>query len=353
MPLLATLLCAGAPTYVEMRDAQWTIPADPTHVHVGAHERESPFHLRPGPGRAVVRESRVERSALPFRDLLVSWNVDAPARTAFVVELRVSESGDAAWSPWMHVGDWGAPAFAPPLDRRIASCDGGRVDVDHFRGERAFRAAQLRLTAYATAGEPTLEIRRAKLCFADRERAVAPIEPLAARPLGTVLDVALRSQKAEASEIASRICSPTSVAMVLAFRGVDATTLAVAERAYDPVHAIYGNWPRNVQAAYSFGVRGYLTRYADWNAVERAIADGTPIVVSIAARDGQLAGAPYASTEGHLLVLVGFDARGDCVVNDPAAPDAASARRTYRREDMDVVWMRRGGTAYVLDEARR
>jgi len=352
MSILAWILLAGGPHYVELRDARWIGPSDASGRSADAVERRYSCRLRPEPGRPAVRESLTERSAQPFRDLLVSWNVDAPPRTGFVVEVRVGTESDGGLSPWMHIGDWGEPALAPPLADRQSKCVGGEVLVDWFRGERTFRSAQVRVRGFATAAGPEIEVQRLRICFSDREHAVAPLEPLDPRPFGRVLEVAPRSQMAEREDVASRICSPTSLAMVMRFRGVDAPTMAVAERAFDPVHEIYGNWPRNVQAAYSFGVRGYLTFFSDWAAVEQTVAEGTPIIVSIAAKAGQLKGAPYAATAGHLLVLVGFDREGNCVVNDPAAPERASVRRVYDRAELQSVWMDRGGTAYVLEGQR-
>jgi hypothetical protein len=139
--------------------------------------------------------------------------------------------------------------------------------------------------------------------------------------------------------------------MVLAYRGVERPTREVADLVYDAVHEIYGNWPRAVQAAYTYGVPGYLTRFSDWDEVRREIAGGQPLIVSVRAAEGELRGAPYPSTDGHLLVLVGFTRTGDVVVNDPAAPEAATVRRVYARSELETVWLRRGGTAYVLGPA--
>jgi hypothetical protein len=49
-----------------------------------------------------------------------------------------------------------------------------------------------------------------------------------------------------------------------------------------------------------------------------------------------------------LLVLCGFDERGDVFVNDPAAGTPELGQLTYRREQLERVWMARGGTSYVL-----
>jgi hypothetical protein len=160
--------------------------------------------------------------------------------------------------------------------------------------------------------------------------------------------VPFRSQRAEDPKIAGSICSPTSVAMLLAYRGVDRPTAEVAELLYDREHEIYGNWPRAVQGAFTSGVPGYLTRFSGWSAVEDAIAREQPLVISIRAKKGQLTGAPYEKTDGHLLVLCGFDANGDCLVNDPAARDAEHGQITYERSELEACWMGNGGVAYVL-----
>ena len=43
-----------------------------------------------------------------------------------------------------------------------------------------------------------------------------------------------------------------------------------------------------------------------------------------------------------------MDPSGGIHVNDPAAPTQKQGRATYRRDELDEVWLRRGGTAYVL-----
>ncbi|PYP99333.1 MAG: hypothetical protein DMF83_30930, partial [Acidobacteria bacterium] len=67
---------------------------------------------------------------------------------------------------------------------------------------------------------------------------------------------------------------------------------------------------------------------------------------------GELGGAAVAATSGHLLVLVGLE--GDTVlVNDPAAPTAASVPRRYRADELGNAWLARGGIGYVLFDLAR
>lgn len=301
-----------------------------------------------------------------FQEALLSWNVSLPKGTGVCVELRVRENGKMPWSPWLYVGDFG-PVTPPPLYLRkddpggprfdfaaplTTSFDGGKIDVDFFVSERTWNRAQYRVrTVNAEPGNAqAVLLRRVTLCFS-RKVEGAPTQPAPA--LDKRIAVPFRSQKTEKPEIAGRICSPTSLAMMLEHRGVQRTTLEVAELCFDRRHDIYGNWTRAIQGAFELGVPGYLARFQDWKSVEGSINAGQPLVISIAAKVGELEGAPYEKTAGHLLVLTGFDGKGGVHVNDPAVSDPASGARVYRRSDLERVWMARGGTAYVLMERKK
>src|SRR5437870_5016405 len=51
-----------------------------------------------------------------------------------------------------------------------------------------------------------------------------------------------------------------------------------------------------------------------------------PTVASIAAQPNELTGFLFKGTNGHLLVIVGFTANGDVVVDDPAETSDASVQ---------------------------
>lgn len=302
-----------------------------------------------------------------FNEVLVSWNVAVPPGWGFTVEIRVGRGSGDSWTPYLHVGHGGE---VPDAERAV-SCEEGCIDVDYFRSPERFDRAQYRLRAVpprrreasapgGTAG--VLRVARIALCFSDRAGlsgsqpaplACPPPSPAPAPPPAAAwmrrLPVPFRSQRAEDPALAGRICSPTSVAMVLAYHGVERPTAEIARDIYDRAHDIYGNWPRAVQTAFSLGVPGYLHRYSDWDAVKAEIARGQPLIISISAGEGELTGAPYPSTSGHLLVLTGFDPRGDVCVNDPAAPSEEKGRTVYLRRELEKVWMGKGGTAYVLE----
>lgn len=312
----------------------------------------------------------------PFNEALLSCNVLPEASDRFVFELRVGRRAEDFWSPWLTLG---AMAGGQPISG-ATEFDDGRIDVDFFRSASLFDRIQARVTgtpgvardpaplrhSFVTVSEtlgvpdalnsapppssyPWRCVRSDTAALSDRGCG-ALHAPLPSHRQSCRLPVPFLSQRSESPDIAGRICSPTSVAMVMTYRGVARPVAEVAEAAYDPVHDIYGNWPRNIQAAYSLGVPGYLTRISDWHTAEQYIAEGQPLIVSVRwSQEGRLRNSPLKTTAGHLLVITGFDQDGMVHVNDPAAPDAATGQTKYYREDLEEVWMKAtGGVTYVL-----
>lgn len=289
-------------------------------------------------------ETRTVHPPFAFSELLVSWNVTRAPGAAFLVEIQVTDS-EGVESPWLEIGSFGDV----PRDRpRSLEFEDGRIDIDWFRAksEVEFVATVARVRSL----RGNCKVERIAFCFTNRRvgssRAAAPaLSPIALR-------VPFFSQQSAEESKRSRICSPTSVSMVLAHRGVDLPPEDVAARVFDVENDVYGNWPRSIQTAFEAGCPGYLTRFSDWSDVARLLAADQPVIASIGVEPGELTGAPYAATKGHLIVLRGIDSNGDVLVNDPAASDAASGQRVYLRAELDVVWMQRGGTAYVIEPKR-
>jgi hypothetical protein len=52
------------------------------------------------------------------------------------------------------------------------------------------------------------------------------------------------------------------------------------------------------------------------------------------------------------MVITGFTANGDPIVNDPASPDDATVRHVYDRSQFEDAWMSStGGIVYVVHPA--
>ena len=147
---------------------------------------------------------------------------------------------------------------------------------------------------------------------------------------------------------------PTSTSMVVGYWTKDTGPCDRGARRSDRRLRLgfdgHGNWPFNTAyAAAAAGLEGYVTRLASLAEAESWIAAGVPVVMSYPWTEGQLPNAPVSSSEGHLGVLVGFDASGNPVMNDPAGATDGEVRRTYPRADFEALWLdHSGGTAYVI-----
>jgi hypothetical protein len=155
------------------------------------------------------------------------------------------------------------------------------------------------------------------------------------------------SQIALGGPDAMRVCSPTSVAMVLGALGIEAEPGAVMRLAHAAAHDRYGVWPFNVWAASRWGAIGYVGVLDSWDCARALLENGVPLVISEGHAPGGLPGSPLEQTDGHLLVLRGIRG-GMALVHDPAAPDPASVPREYRVEDLARAWLGHGGAAYIL-----
>src|ERR687894_698662 len=141
----------------------------------------------------------------------------------------------------------------------------------------------------------------------------------------------------------------TSLSMVMAYwaeetgeKGLDRPVPTVARGTYDSVYGGTGNWPFNTAYASSFGLRASVNRFRSLGQAERWVDRGVPMVASIkwdnGKTDERLSGAPLPSSDGHLLVVRGFDSSGNVVVNDPAGSDDSRVRLVYRRDEFARAW---------------
>jgi hypothetical protein len=96
---------------------------------------------------------------------------------------------------------------------------------------------------------------------------------------------------------------------------------------------------------------GFVDRLHSLAEVEAWVAAGVPVIASLGWSAGELPEAPITSTNGHLLVIVGFTPSGDVVVNDPAGDPRRGqrVRRVYARERFESLWQSHSnGTVYLI-----
>jgi len=212
--------------------------------------------------------------------------------------------------------------------------------IDCYHVHRTLANAVLHLTV-ETAEAPE----RYLVCISRRALVVAD-PPVPSRHVALPRAPAPRSQLTAPEAIASRICSPTCVSMVLALWDRPHDWLGLAEECHDPASGMYGVWPLAVAAAARRDCIGAVEVFDDWNAPLEVLAAGVPLVTSIRFFAGELPGAPLGETHGHLVVVHGAGPQS-VLVCDPAAPQGDVARE-YPADAFSRAWLRHRGAAYIL-----
>lgn len=271
--------------------------------------------------RLDVREG-ASFSFEPAREGVPSWNALATSGT---LSIRIRRGGEPV-TPWLDYARWSEGerrSFSPRVD-------GMYVETDVVRADEPFDGIDLR-------GEG---IDFALLSFA------TAVTPRASRPFArdaVVLDVPARTQFFVEGE--RGWCSPTSIAMLHAYHGIDQPTIDVVREVYDDAYRATGNWAFNMAYTGRLGLRGVVAHLDGLDRAQRLIERGLPIAISYRWSGDDLPGAPIDQSDGHLVVLCGFTSNGDCAINDPAHPDL---RVVYPRAAIERIWQRGGGVAYVV-----
>jgi hypothetical protein len=155
-------------------------------------------------------------------------------------------------------------------------------------------------------------------------------------------------------------CSPTSLAMVLAywhkqtgdlrlrpFLVPECVPAAVAPMVFDPGWEGTGNWAFNTALAAALGLNAYFSRLHSLAQLARWTAAGVPVIVSVAWEEGEIEGA-VGRTSGHITVVRGFE--GDrALMAEPAARLPAPVERAYSAAQLFHNWQRTSqGGVYLI-----
>lgn len=275
----------------------------------------------------------------PAHRLVPALSLLGDGVTGFRFEMSVHSAG--AWSPWLAGATVGRASFPPTATR----CEALACEVDEFIASAPAESVRLILRVNPADTDAALAAPWfVSLSAWSQSPSGRPGQPLGS---GARLAVPALSQMDEDTAIRNRVCSPASVAMVLAYYGAPIAVADLAREVFQPELDLYGVWPAAVRAAGRRGVAGYLLRFPDWSTAAWCLEQGMPIIASVRYGPGELTDAAIAETSGHLLVLTGYEG-DDVLVNDPAAPRADAVARRYRLDELRRVWLARTGMGYVL-----
>ncbi len=365
---------------------QWTSNADfaagkarGVRVSKGRILFDAPAGTSGGSERASWVSPWVE-PGFDLTELIASWHAGTPADSWVRLEVRARDRNGR--SSWDALASWAREDDEVTRTSPDSQTDDlGRVAYDTWLTGGA-SAWQLRVTLLRPVGSRAVPRVFSVGAMASRLPEVSSVttsKPDASSgALGEVLPVPRYSQMAHKGFYqqydggGAAWCSPTSTTMVLDYYDAlpsprayswvredypDRVVAHVARQTYDAGLDGTGNWPFNTAYAAALTGDAFVTRLRNLREAERFLAAGIPLTASLRFSAGQLDGAPISSTNGHLMVIVGFDRFGDVVVNDPASPTREGVRRTYDRGQFEDAWLKRspssggsGGVVYVIHD---
>jgi hypothetical protein len=316
----------------------------------------------PATGKPV--EVLIVRPGFDWNEAIVSWNVTNPERARFKVEAQVKEI-------WYVLADWsGDMTKGPRASVPNQKNEEGEVQTDVLHLKKPADSLSLRITMNQATEGAVPQVKLLTVCFSNTD--VKPTEDDGPLKVGKILETPQKAQgpyefgklsyKPEKVSPAfeswfktvkgAQYCSPASVCMALGYwaQKLDRQDLAVdmpevVAGVFDEKYPGTGNWPFNAAYAGSFdGMRSYVTRLRGIRDLEALIDAGVPVICSVA-HNLLLGNGKPAGGDGHLVVLIGFDASGDPVFNDPGKTD--QVRRTYKRADFRKAWDNSGRTVYI------
>jgi hypothetical protein len=264
---------------------------------------------------------------------------------------------DGRWTKWYNLGIWAADTGTIQRHSvRLQGDNDGYVAVDTLvltNKKAPANAFQIKLRLFSADGAAIPSVRNLSVAYStsvSKKPVLSAGDPVR---WNTLLPVPECSQMVY-PDGGNVWCSPTSTSMVMGFWGFmsgecEPRVRAAVDGVYDWIYDGHGNWPFNTAYAAANGFEAYVVRFTSLDQAEAWVAAGVPVVASLAWNKGELTGAPIPSSSGHLMVIVGFDAAGNPIVNDPAAATNEDVQRTYLRSEFEALWLSAsGGTVYLI-----
>ena len=298
--------------------------------------------------------SPVMDAGFDIASVVPSWNVDAPEGSWVKIFLRVKVS--EVWTRWYCLGIWSQSA--DPGDRHSVKGqedEHAEVSTDTLVLKEAVSSSsvQMKIQLNTRSDSQYPVINGAAVVIANKQKMHFVVSKGDAQLWDKTLPVPQYSQMVY-PDGGNVWCSPTSVSMLLSFwqdyKGLpEPVVRETVAGVYDAVYEGAGNWPFNTAYAATKGFASAVGRLTDLEQAEKFIAAGIPLALSVSWKPGELTGAPVEKSDGHLVVLAGFDAHGNPVVNDPAAKEDALVQRVYARAELEKLWRTTsGGIVYII-----
>jgi len=344
------------------RDGTVLVSDGALELDAAAPPGTTPFPAGKEGGPPPVESYRLGTALLAEYPVPNGFNSAVPSLEALTppgtwVRVTLAARVDGTWTKEYDFGPWASDKST--VSRRSVNGQEdelGKVFTDTLVLKKPAEALRVRVWLYSSQPGVSPRVRALSLALSDGTR--TPTDGTSDRVAwGTVLDVPGLSQMIY-PDGGPVWCSPTSTTMLLGYwaRKLNRPELAeavptAAANTLDEVYEGTGNWSFNVAYASAMGggaLHAMVARLDSFSQVERLIAAGIPVSISIAYKEGALTGGASRKTDGHLIVVKGFSPEGDVVVNDPAFPSDDKVEAVYKRDELWRAWRHSGGAVYLL-----
>ena len=300
--------------------------------------------LRDG-GKAFIKKNTPR-----FTQLIFSWNAMMPEQGAFQFWVRVRYADSKIWSGWHRMAEWnknGGKTFYSKHDDGLEYCY-VRLELPKGREADSFH---IKATASKGASLESLKLLTVSLSN------IQNFEAENARSYNTLPSVAIDgvpewSQMLVGHPRAPSICSPTSLCTLASYvSNKDLHPFDFANGVFDQGLKIYGSWSCNTAYAYHAtdgSVMYHVQRLHDFSALYGYLQRGIPVVVSVR---GALPGAPKTYHDGHLMTIIGYDARNRSIIcHDPRL--LSNIETQYPLNKFLQAWENSNRLAYIAQPFR-
>lgn len=310
-------------------------------------QRHNKTYALPTATQSTVLSSTLQKwNIKPFSQLLFSWNARKPKKGFLRFYARVRGNKTKKWLCWHTLADWGSKVQKSYMSN-------GQCSTHHFvrieLGEN-YRADAFEIKVEAHQGAClkdlyTLGVTTSLVSSMQKER----IPDLRSLESVRIKGVPALSQWHVKHPETHRLCSPTSLSMMLGYLNKQKVDPAqFAKSVYDEGLGAFGSWPFNIAAAFEAAKGKYhffVTRLQNFAELHAFLKKQIPIAVSVR---GVLEGAPRPYPNGHLMLVVGYDARKKQVLcHDPAQLHYRTVQTRYPLHSFLEGWERSHRLAYI------
>jgi len=301
-----------------------------------------------------AKEIMVEKKQTsPFTQLVISWNAYRPSRGDFIFWVQGKDAQSGQWSSWHKMMAWGASLQCSYLSTPDTIAQHHHVRFEACVGKKM---SGFRIKIVAHNGANLNMIHAITVAYSDMANFEAE-NPDDYKELASVKikKVPRKSQFALKHPEKQRLCSPTSCAILIEYIAQERCNMhALAHAVFDRGLDSYGSWPFNMAQAFELCEGSHwwrVVRLHSFRQLYGMLTKGMPVAVSVR---GSLRGAPKAYNDGHLLVIIGYDAVTQSVIcHDPACAYDRSSVRKYALEDFLRAWEKSNRLAYCAYERVR